>query len=85
MHSIYTKVNGKGQFKEYMNGTYFEMKAASNDLISRATAKGFKMVCRSCGNAGVVLTYSNGETKVEIAYITCESERVMLYHIYKSN
>ena len=81
MYSIYFKVNGKGQFKHYMNGTYSEMKTASQDLLNRATVKGFRKVCRSCGNAGVILTYSDGNAKVEIAYISSESERIMLNHI----
>ena len=81
MYSIHTKVNNKGQFKQYMNGTYTEMKAVSNNLIKRATAKGFKMVSRTYGNCGVILAYSDGKTKVEIAYISSESEKEMLYHI----
>ena len=44
MNGIYYKVNRKGQYKNYMNGTYTEMKKASDELIARATAKGFKMI-----------------------------------------
>ena len=33
MNGIYYKVNRKGQYKNYMNGTYTEMKKASDDLI----------------------------------------------------
>ena len=78
MNSIYFKVNGKGQYKNYMNGTYVEMKKASDDLISRATAKGFKMVRRAQGTGGVFLTYSNGTTKVELVYVETERDREWL-------
>lgn len=74
MNGIYFKVNRKGQYKNYMNGTYAEMKKASDDLISRATAKGFKMVQRAAGTGGVFLTYSDGKTSVEIVYCTCERD-----------
>ena len=78
MWGIYFKVNGKGQYKNYMDGTYAEMKKASDDLISRATAKGFKMIRRAQGTGGVNLTYSNGTTKVEIIYVETERDREWL-------
>ena len=78
MWGIYYKVNGKGQYKNYMDGTYTEMKKASDDLISRATAKGFKMVQRSFGTGGVFLTYSDGKTSVEIVYVESDRDREWL-------
>ena len=61
-----------------MDGTYTEMKKASDDLISRATAKGFKMIQRSFGTGGVFLTYSDGKTSVEIVYVETERDREWL-------
>ena len=78
MNSIYFKVNGKGQYKNYMNGSYVEMKKASDELIARATAKGFKMIERSAGTGGVFLTYSDGKTKVEIVYVESDRDREWL-------
>lgn len=78
MNSIYFKVNSKGQYKNYMNGTYTEMKKASDDLISRATEKGFKMIRRAQGTGGVFLTYSDGKTKVEIVYVESDRDREWL-------
>ncbi len=78
MWGIYFKVNRKGQYKNYMDGTYTEMKKASDDLISRATAKGFKMIQRSFGTGGVFLTYSDGKTSVEIVYVETERDREWL-------
>ena len=78
MKSIYFKVNGKGQYKNYMDGTYTEMKKASDDLISRATAKGFKMIRRTQGAGGVNLTYSDGKTRVEIVYVETDRNRMWL-------
>ena len=83
MNSILYRVNKQGQFKDYANGTYNEVQQASNDLRSRAANKGFKMICRSVGNAGVILTYSDGNTRVEIAYTSTENEKIMLNHLYK--
>ena len=83
MNSILYRVNKKGQFKNYVNGTYNQVKEASDDLRSRAANKGFKMICRSVGNAGVILTYTDGKTQVEIAYTTCDDEKMMLNHLYK--
>ena len=78
MWGIYYKVNGKGQYKNYMDGTYNEMKKASDDLISRATAKGFKMIRRAQGTGGVNLTYSDGKTRIEIVYVETERDREWL-------
>ena len=78
MWGIYFKVNRKGQYKNYMDGTYTEMKKASDDLISRATAKGFKMIQRSFGTGGGFLTYSDGKTSVEIVYVETERDREWL-------
>ena len=78
MNGIYFKVNRKGQYKNYMNGTYAEMKKASDELIARATAKGFKMVQRAAGTGGVFLTYSDGKTSVEIVYCDCDRDREWL-------
>ena len=77
MNSIYYKVN-QGHYKNYMNGSYVEMKKASDELIARATAKGFKMVQRSFGTGGVFLTYSDGKTSVEIVYVEDERDREWL-------
>lgn len=78
MWSIYFKVNGKGQYKNYMNGSYVEMKKASDELIARATAKGYKMIKRSAGTGGVFLAYSDGQTKVEIVYVGSDRDREWL-------
>ena len=77
MNSIYYKVN-QNKYKNYMNGSYIEMKQASDDIISRATAKGFKMVKRSYGTSGIIHTYSDGKTDVEIVYVAFDSEREWL-------
>ena len=77
MNSIYYKVN-KGNYKNYMNGSYSEMRKASDELIARATAKGFKQVCRKSGTGGVFLTYSNGQTSVEIVYCDNDTDREWL-------
>jgi len=78
MNGIYYKVNRKGQYKNYMNGTYTEMKKASDELIARATAKGFKMIKRAFGTGGVFLTYSDGKTSVEIVYVESDRDREWL-------
>ena len=78
MWGIYFKVNGKGQYKNYMDGTYTEMKKASDDLINRAASKGFKMIRRSQSASGVTLTYSDGKTRVEIVYVETERNRKWL-------
>ena len=83
MNSIYFKVNGKGQYKNYMDGSYVEMKKASDDLVARATAKGFKMVERSQGTGGVFLTYSDGKTSVEIVYVESDRDREWLKYFDK--
>ena len=74
MNAIYFKVNGKGQYKNYMNGSYVEASEAFHDLINRATAKGFQKVRHSFGCAGINLTFSDGKTRVEIVYIKSERE-----------
>lgn len=74
MNGVYYKVNNKGQYKEYMNGSYVEASKAFNELIDRAKAKGFHKIRHSFGSAGVILTYSDGKTKVELVYIKSESE-----------
>ena len=78
MNGIYFKVNRKSQYKNYMNGTYTEMKKASDELIARATAKGFKMIKRAFGTGGVFLTYSDGKTSVEIVYVESDRDREWL-------
>ena len=78
MNGIYYKVNRKGQYKNYMNGTYTEMKQASDELIARATAKGFKKIRRTSGSCGIILTYSDGKTDVELVYVAFDSEREWL-------
>jgi hypothetical protein len=83
MNSILYRVNRKGQFKDYVKGSFNQVQQASDDLRSRAANKGYKMICRSVGNAGVILTYSDGNTRVEIAYTSTENEKVMLSHLYK--
>jgi len=81
MNSIYYRVNRKGQYKNYLNGSYTEIKKASDDLIKRATFKGYKMVERSFGSCGVILTYSDGTTNVEIVFVQSDSEREWLKFI----
>lgn len=83
MNSIHYRVNKKGQFKNYVNGTYDQVQQASDDLRSRAASKGFTMICRSVGNAGVILTYTDGKTQVEIAYTMSEDEKIMLNHLFR--
>ena len=83
MNGIYFKVNRKGQYKNYMNGTYAEMKKASDELIARAKAKGFQMISRAFGCSGITLTYSDGKTKVEIVFIKSEREYEWLKHFDK--
>ena len=78
MWGIYFKVNGKGPYKNYMDGSYAEMKKASDDLIIRATTKGFKMIKRAQGTGGVNLTYSDGKTRVEFVYVETERDREWL-------
>lgn len=80
MNGVYFKVNGKGQYKNYMNGSYVEASEAFHDLISRATAKGFQKVRHSFGCCGVILTFSDGKTKVEIVFIKSEREHEWLKH-----
>ncbi len=83
MNSILYRVNKNGQFKNYVNGTYDQVQQASDDLRSRAASKGFTMITRSVGNAGVILTYTDGKTQVEIAYTMSEDEKIMLNHLFR--
>ena len=69
MNAVFYKVNGKGEYKQYMDGTYTEASKAFHELIARATAKGFQKVRHSFGCCGVILTFSDDKTKVEIVYI----------------
>lgn len=80
MNSVFYKVNGKGQYKNYMNGSYVEASVAFHELIDRAKAKGFQKVRHSFGCCGVILTFSDGKTKVEIVYIKSERELEWLKH-----
>jgi hypothetical protein len=74
MNGVYFKVNGKGQYREYMNGSCVEASKAFNELIDRAKAKGFQKVCHSFGCSGVNLTFSDGKTRVELVYIKSDRE-----------
>ena len=78
MNGIYFKVNSKGQYKNYMNGSYTEASQALNELMNRATTKGFQMVSRAQGTGGVFLTYSNGKTRAEIVFVSSERDREWL-------
>lgn len=78
MNSVFYKVNGKGQYKNYMNGTYAEASKAFGELIHRATSKGFQMVSRAFGTGGLNLTYSNGVTRVEIVLVETDRDREWL-------
>ena len=80
MNGVYFKVNGKGQYKNYMNGSYVEASEAFNDLIGRAKAKGFQKVRHSFGCCGVILTFSDGKTKVELVFIQSDREYEWLKH-----
>ena len=78
MNGIYFKVNRQGQYKNYMSGSYKEMHSAYNELVERATAKGFKMVQRSFGTGGIFFTYSDGKTSVEIVLVENDRDREWL-------
>ena len=78
MNGVYFKVNGKGQYKNYMNGSCVEAGEAFHELIVRATAKGFRKVSHSFGCSGVILTYSDGKTSVEIVYVDNDRDREWL-------
>lgn len=80
MNGVYFKVNGKGQYKNYMNGSYVEASEAFHELIDRAKAKGFQKVRHSFGCMGVNLTFSDGQTRVEIVFIKSEREYEWLKH-----
>lgn len=83
MNGIYFKVNGKGQYKNYMNGSYVEASEAFHQLIDRAKSKGFKKVRHSFGSCGIILTYSDGKTKVEIVFLQSDRELEWLKHFDK--
>ena len=83
MNAVYYKVNNKGQYKNYMSGTYAEASEAFHELIDRAKAKGFKKVRHSFGSCGVILTFSDRKTKVEIVFIKSEREYEWLKHFDK--
>ena len=74
MNGVFYKVNGNGQYREYMNGSYVEASKAFNELIDRAKAKGFHKVRHSFGCSGVNLTFSDGKTRVELVYIKSDRE-----------
>lgn len=80
MNGVFYKVNNKGQYKEYMNGSCVEASKAFNELIDRAKAKGFQKIRHSFGCCGVILTYSDGKTKVELVYIKSDRELEWLRH-----
>ena len=83
MNGVYYKVNNKGQYKNYMSGTYSEASEAFHELIGRAKAKGFQKVRHSFGSCGVILTFSDGKTKVELVYIQSDRELEWLKHFDK--
>lgn len=74
MNAIYYKVNRKGQYTNYMSGTFDEMQDASQDLISRATAKGYRLIKRAFGDGGVFMTYSDGRQTVELVYVDSKED-----------
>ena len=84
MNAVYYKVNGKGEYKQYMDGTYTEASKAFHELIARATAKGFQKVRHSFGCSGVNLTYSDGKSKVELVYIKSDRELEWLMYFDKA-
>ena len=80
MNGVYFKVNGKGQYRNYMNGSYVEASEAFHELIGRAKAKGFQKIRHSFGCSGVNLTFSDGKTRVELVYIQSDRELEWLKH-----
>ena len=78
MNGIYVKVNRKGQYKNYMNGSYKEMHNAYNELVERASAKGFTLKSRTSGLGGIFFNYSDGKTNVEIVLVEDERDREWL-------
>ncbi len=84
MNGVFYKVNNKGQYKEYVNGSYTEASKAFNELIARAKAKGFKKVRHSFGCAGVILTFSDGNVRVELVYIKSDREYEWLMFFEKN-
>ena len=85
MNGVFYKVNNKGQYKNYMSGTYAEASEAFHELIDRAKAKGFKKIRHSFGSCGVILTFSDGKTKVELVYIQSDRELEWLKHLQANN
>lgn len=83
MNGVFYKVNNKGQYKNYMSGTYSEASEAFHQLIDRAKAKGFQKVRHSFGCSGVNLTFSDGKTRVELVYIKSDKELEWLRHFDK--
>ena len=84
MNGVFYKVNGKGQYREYMNGSCVEASEAINELINRAKAKGFQKIRHSFGCSGVNLTFSDGKTKVELVYIKSDREYEWLMFFEKN-
>ena len=84
MNGVFYKVNNKGQYKEYMNGSYAEASEAFNELITRAKSKGFQKVRHSFGCSGVNLTFSDGKTRVELVYIKSDREYEWLMFFEKN-
>ena len=78
MNGIYFKVNGKGQYKNYMNGSYIEASKTFDELIHRATSKGFHQISRAFGTGGLNLTFSDGKTRVEIVLVENDRDREWL-------
>ena len=78
MSGIYFKVNRKGEYKNYMNGSYKEMSNAFNELTERASAKGFTLRSRACGLGGIFFVFSDGRTNVEIVLVDCDRDREWL-------
>ena len=83
MNAVFYKVNNKGQSKNSMSGRYSEASEAFHELIDRAKAKGFKKIRHSFGSCGVILTFSDGKTKVELVYIQSDRELEWLKHFDK--
>lgn len=84
MNGVFYKVNNKGQYREYMNGSCVEASKAFNELIDRAKAKGFHKVRHSFGCSGVNLTFSDGKTRVELVYIKSDREYEWLMFFEKN-
>ena len=83
MNGVYYKVNNKGQYREYMNGSCVEASKAFNELIDRAKTKGFHKIRHSFGCSGVNLIFSDGKTRVELVYIKSDRELEWLKYFDK--